>query len=327
MIYCKNCGTKLPDGAKFCVNCGAKTKQESPATASNSTIPNGNATKKKKPIYKRWWFWTIIAIFVIAMFSGEDEPSAEDNASTDNESIVSCDTEHEKQSLIGSENNPYILNAEEWYDDHCAGKTQTKYLDKWVKVSGTVLTISEGGGLNGYYLTGGKGSGLVCWVYGDKLEAQYGQCIEYIGKVTVEDSKHIELSDGKILAAQWPEVKPKSPVTISNWLWTRDSVGGVEWNFKITNNTDKPIKYVSMEWNCYNAVGDIIYDEITGKSSHGVKYTGPLEAGQTTDLLRNTTLFYNHSYNSVKFTKLQVDFMDGTTIRITNQGYADIIAE
>lgn len=325
MSYCTKCGAQLPDDANFCLKCGAKTKCENPGKVSAPTPKKG--TKKKKPVYKRWWFWTIIAIFVIAMFSGEDEPSAEDNASADNESIVSGDTEQEEQNLIGSENNPYVLNAEEWYAAHCAGEPQTKYLDKWVKVSGTVLTVSDVGGLKGYYLTGGSGSGLVCWVYGDKLEAQYGQCIEYIGKVTVEDSKHIEISDGKILSAEWPEVKPKSPVTISDWSWTRDYVGGVEWNFKITNNTDKQIKYVSIEWNCYNAVGDIIYDEITGKSSHGVKYTGPLDAGKTTDLMRNTTLFYNHAFSSVKFTKLQVEFMDGTVIRITNQGYADIIAE
>lgn len=95
----------------------------------------------------------------------------------------------------------------------------------------------------------------------------------------------------------------------------------------MSNNSDKPIKYVVMEWACYNGVGDLIRCEITGKSTHSVKYTGPLEPGQTTSAQRNTTLFYNHSYKSAKLTKLQVELMDGTIIKITSQGYSDIIAD
>lgn len=129
------------------------------------------------------------------------------------------------------------------------------------------------------------------------------------------------------MSAEWPEEKPKSPVSISDWKWTRDFYGGVEWNFKITNNTQKIIKYITMEWNCYNEVGDLVYDDITGESSHGVTYTGPLEPGKVTDDLRNTTLFYDYSYHSSKLTKLQVEYMDGTIIRITDQGYTDIVVE
>ena len=85
-------------------------------------------------------------------------------------------------------------------------------------------------------------------------------------------------------------------------------------NFKLTNNTNKTVKYVTMEWNCYNAVGDLVYDEITRKPSYSIKYTGPLESKQTTNYLCNTTLFYNYSYQSSKLTKFKVEFTDGTII-------------
>lgn len=42
---CKKCGSENYAGIKFCSNCGAKLK---------------------KPVYKRWWFWVLIVIAVIA---------------------------------------------------------------------------------------------------------------------------------------------------------------------------------------------------------------------------------------------------------------------
>ncbi len=39
-MFCENCGNKLPDGAKFCGGCGAKTEPVQPAyTAADETAP------------------------------------------------------------------------------------------------------------------------------------------------------------------------------------------------------------------------------------------------------------------------------------------------
>lgn len=78
MIYCKNCGTKLTDGAKFCVNCGAKTKQDQPATVSKPTPSNEKVAKKKKPIHKRWWFWVMIVFLVLALLPTKEVPEKND---------------------------------------------------------------------------------------------------------------------------------------------------------------------------------------------------------------------------------------------------------
>lgn len=227
----------------------------------------------------------------------------------------------------GSKENPYVIEPQVLFDLSVDGESQKPYYEQWVNITGTVLSISDYGDLKGYYLIGGPGNGVVCWVDGDDTDVQYGQAVNFIGKVSVADTKHIEINECEIVSVSWPEEKQQSPVTISGWRYTIDYVGGVEWNFKLTNNSDKTIKYVVMEWYCYNGVGDLIRCEITGKSSHSVRYTGPLEPGQTTNTQRNTTLFYNHSYKSAKLTKLQVEFMDGTIINITSQGYSDIIVD
>ena len=301
-----------------------------PSSAPASVPLNGNRNEKK-PVYKKAWFWVVIVLFCLVLIvkgvDSSDGDTGEESSTGEQGGTETEDNSSGSSNEIGSKNNPYVLDAETWYENHCEGSNSTKYIDKWVKVTGTVLSISDYGNLKGYYLSGGPGYGLVCWVKGSSTDANYGQQIEYIGKVSVEDSTQVEISDGEIKSASWPTNKPKSPVTISNWTSTRDSVGGVEWNFKFTNNTDKVVKYITMEWACYNAVGDPVYDEITGKSTVSVKYTGPLEAGKTTNLLRNTTLFYSYSYKSAKLAKLTVEFMDGTIICLSSQGYSDIIAE
>ena len=108
-------------------------------------------------------------------------------------------------------------------------------------------------------------------------------------------------------------IKKQSPVTIIGMKYTKDYVGGIEWEFKIRNNSKKEIKYVILQWTCYNAVGDTIRDEISGKNYVRLRFTGPLAPGKTSGWQVNTSRFYNHSYSSMKWTEITVEYMDGTT--------------
>lgn len=107
-------------------------------------------------------------------------------------------------------------------------------------------------------------------------------------------------------------VKEKSPITINNFKYTIDYVGGVEWTFSITNNTDKVINYVNLKWNCYNAVGDPIYDQISWENHVGLQYTGPLEPHKNSGTRRNSTKFYNSNYKKANISYVEVIYADGT---------------
>ena len=113
---------------------------------------------------------------------------------------------------------------------------------------------------------------------------------------------------------------------MSDWKWSRDYVGGVEWSFRFTNNTDKVVKYITVKWNCYNAVGDLVRDEITGKTSHGVRVTGPLNPRETTDFLCNSTKFYSYSFGKAILSSMVVEFMDGTVIQVSD-AYTDYLVK
>lgn len=121
------------------------------------------------------------------------------------------------------------------------------------------------------------------------------------------------------------EIKKLSPITFLSIRYNIDSVGGVEWNFEIKSNSQKTIKYITMYWNCYNAVGDLVKDQITGKTNYGIKITGPIEYGYSSTW-NNTSKFYNHNFDHLKMTKVQVEFMDGTVVQITEKEYSNIFA-
>ena len=118
-------------------------------------------------------------------------------------------------------------------------------------------------------------------------------------------------------------IKQLSPISITSHTYTIDSVGGVEWKTEIRNNTTSTIKYITLKWTCYNAVNDVIYDKIDGKNYVKIRCTGPFD-GETTKVYRNTTKFYNGTYDHSVFNEIVVEFMNGRVVTITDKEYADI---
>ena len=76
-MYCQNCGQELLPTAKFCIDCGAPVSAQSPAPV------------KPIPVYKRWWFWVIIAVAVVALVG----VSAGTKETAPVETIVAAQTE------------------------------------------------------------------------------------------------------------------------------------------------------------------------------------------------------------------------------------------
>lgn len=117
------------------------------------------------------------------------------------------------------------------------------------------------------------------------------------------------------------ELYKLSPVTITGFRPSKDSVGGVTLHFSIRNNTSKQIKYVYLKFIFYNAVGDLVRDEITWENYQKVKFTGPLDAYSTSTPRKTTTKFYNYSCDHAGIAEIKVDYMDGTTETVTEYHY------
>lgn len=64
-MFCKNCGKEIEPGAKFCKECGTPIEAPAQPQAGPEIISEVKPKKAKKPFYKRWWFWVIVAILVL----------------------------------------------------------------------------------------------------------------------------------------------------------------------------------------------------------------------------------------------------------------------
>lgn len=99
MISCKTCGKEIAASAKNCPECGAKNK---------------------KPIYKKWWVWAIVAIVFISAISsgggGDKETSATTASSTVKEEVVIEYTDCHVNDLM-ADLNANALKAKETYNE------------------------------------------------------------------------------------------------------------------------------------------------------------------------------------------------------------------
>ena len=86
MAFCRQCGAPLQEGTKFCSECGAPA-EGAPVRMAEPQIeyPAEKPKKKRKSIFKRWWFW-VLAVIVIAGIAGRSgaktltKPSARQTA-------------------------------------------------------------------------------------------------------------------------------------------------------------------------------------------------------------------------------------------------------
>ena len=263
--------------------------------------------------------------YIDALGHNMKESSRIDNPDDENVIInyqcTRCDETSSENFVWGSKDMPYVLDADTWYTEHCAGTSQTKYLGKYVKVCGVVLFTTNADVY--YYLAGQPGTGVACRSVSDELNGVCGQYVEILGVVSREDPNHIEIHGLEVVKAEWPTEKLKSPVTMAQLHWytfgSKDRDVYFSWNF--VNNTDKTIIRITMEWYCHNDTSGTPISQIMYKQLFEYQYAGNLEAGQSTYAIRYTSHFPYISYSWMTLTKMIVEFDDGSKVSVSSQGY------
>ena len=111
MIFCKSCGKEIAKSAKSCPSCGAKNT---------------------KPFYKRWWFWLIVVFVFFGVIGRGNETSNNSTTPTKNATEIALEKSQEiDYRVIYSDYEKNPINAD------------SKYKDKYWKISGTVGTIDR----------------------------------------------------------------------------------------------------------------------------------------------------------------------------------------
>lgn len=106
----------------------------------------------------------------------------------------------------------------------------------------------------------------------------------------------------------------------SSWSPWANSAGGWSVRYKISNTGARTIKYVTITFVAYNAVGDKCYCRTHNRTDAICKFTGPLNAGYSTDWLLNENLWYDIAMSRVSVEHIYVEFMDGKSQDIYKDG-------
>ena len=194
MKTCEKCGNQIDDKAVMCVHCGCRVK-------------------KKKPIFKKWWFWTIIAVLVIGIIGGSSGGSGDDTTDgtqTGTTSETTQNTEAEKEQIRDDvqngttssttqntdpekEQNSYeVVDLQAMIDelDANAMRAEEKYQNKYIEVTGKISNIDSDGSYISIDPVGDDFNltGVLCYIKnGDQkakiMEKSKGDTITIKGKV------------------------------------------------------------------------------------------------------------------------------------------------
>lgn len=124
MTICKHCGAEIAASAKTCPKCGGKNK---------------------KPIYKRVWFWILIAVLVLGVGGMAGGSGGSDSSSTSGGSEQSAEASQEKEEEPAIEYQE--VSVETLFDalESNAVTASDTYKNQYIAVTGVLGTIDSDG--------------------------------------------------------------------------------------------------------------------------------------------------------------------------------------
>lgn len=106
--------------------------------------------------------------------------------------------------------------------------------------------------------------------------------------------------------------------SITSSRYEINSVGGINMDAVFRNESSKKtINYVTIDVSFYNAVGDILSNEIGGGTSVSLQYTGPLKPGATSGRRYWNACFYNNTFSgTLRINSIFIRYSDGTSLKL-----------
>jgi hypothetical protein len=335
MITCKNCGNKISKNDKHCGFCGAKNV--------------------KKPFYKKWWFWVIIAFIFIGAAGSTAEDSATENNTNTSMTVEDTTSTAVEEPISNIDNCKNLLKSFDNINDN-AIDILIKYIPDFETDFETIAPTKKGAHEFKLTLKNTKYTIVTFVNNADKqvaaiidsdnnriydavikdgviinridCEHQYEEPF-YTEASYITNSKEIitcSICGHKVETITGNKL---SPISFCMNNYEIDYLGGITIHTSIRNNTDKEIKYVYFTLQFLNAVGDVIQSEMYNSAADGSmtwQVTGPITSYTTTTFSGHG--FYNSAFaGTYRLVSYTVIFMDDTQIAIngTNMNEYDSV--
>lgn len=95
-------------------------------------------------------------------------------------------------------------------------------------------------------------------------------------------------------------------------------VGGIDIYMTFSNKlSTKTINNITVEMEFYNAVGDVLKDDISKAKKASLLFTGPLKAGKKSVKTYWRACFYNSTFSgTINIKKIKIEYSDGSKINL-----------
>lgn len=103
---------------------------------------------------------------------------------------------------------------------------------------------------------------------------------------------------------------------ISTLNYEINILGGYSLIARFKNKGTKTINYIKMKVQYNNAVGDVLTNTITNETEHGMRYTGPLKAGKTSDAQRIPAVYLNGTVDTITIKEILIEYEDGSELKL-----------
>ena len=108
------------------------------------------------------------------------------------------------------------------------------------------------------------------------------------------------------------QIDMRERLTDHSFYFSLNSADGIKFTFRATNSTGKEIKYVRIEVELRNAVGDLVEDEIKRTTSVSVEIVGPVKPDGTVSI-SNEIIGYCGTCARIDIDDITIIYTDGTS--------------
>ena len=179
-MFCKKCGNQIGENDKVCLRCGEKIK-------------------RKKPVFKKWWFWVLMGLATIvtiaAISGGGEEVPSEKTPDTDAgvQNSQPADDKQSEQSKVEETVKYETVDLRTMITDleENALRAEKNYQNKNIEVTGVIANFDSDGSYISIEPSGElfTFTSVMCYIKNDDqlnflLEKSEGDTVTIKGKVT-----------------------------------------------------------------------------------------------------------------------------------------------